>query len=113
MTVKSHVLADIIKLGFHSLKGVFDDISNGITITDESSTILYVNPGFTTITGYSFEEALGNNPGMLHSGLQDKAYFETMWVSILTTCRWSVEIWNRDKQGHLIPDFLTITQIKN
>ncbi|MDX2345475.1 MAG: diguanylate cyclase [Legionella sp.] len=110
---KSHLLADIIKLGFDSLKGVFDDISNGITITDESSKILYVNPGFTTITGYSRKEALGNNPGMLHSGLQDKAYFEKMWQSITTKGRWSGEIWNRHKKGHLIPEFLTITQIKS
>jgi len=113
MEGEHHVLADIIKLGFDSIKGIFDDISNGITITDESSTILYVNPGFTTITGYSREEALGNNPGMLHSGLQDKVYFEKMWHSIIKKGRWSGEIWNRHKQGHLIPEFLTITQIKS
>jgi len=113
MGAQGYFLADLIKLGFDSLKGIFDDISNGVTITDESSTIIYVNPGFTTITGYSREEALGNNPGMLHSGLQDKAYFEHMWQSILNKGRWSGEIWNRHKQGHLIPEFLTITQIKS
>ncbi|MDF1684159.1 MAG: diguanylate cyclase [Legionellaceae bacterium] len=113
MPKEQRFLADIIQLGLESLKGIFDDISNGITITDESSTILYVNPGFTKITGYSREEALGNNPGMLHSGMQDKAYFEEMWRSITQDGRWSGEIWNRHKQGHLIPEFLTITQIKS
>ncbi|MDF1758648.1 MAG: diguanylate cyclase [Legionellaceae bacterium] len=110
---KSKLLVELINHGFDSLKGIFDDISNGITITDESSKILYVNPGFTNITGYSRDDAIGNNPGILHSGLQDKAFFEQMWESIHTKGRWSGEIWNRHKQGHLIPEFLTITKIQH
>lgn len=113
MNTGHHALIDIINLGFDSLRDIFDDISNGITITDESSKILYVNQGFTTITGYSRDEALGNNPGMLHSGMHDKAFFKKMWSSIEKSGRWAGQVWNRHKVGHLIPEFLTITKIES
>ncbi len=44
---------------------IFDYINNGITITDKNSSIIYTNPTFTKITGYSKEEAKGENPGIL------------------------------------------------
>lgn len=107
------LLVEVIKLGFDSLRGIFDGISNGIVVTDAQSKILYVNPGYTRITGYTREDAIGENPGILHSGMQDKAFFENMWKSISDTGRWAGEIWNRHKMGHLIPEFLTITALKS
>ena len=77
-------LVHLIKFGFDFLEGIFHDITNGITITDENSTILYVNPAFSRITGYSQQEAIGKNPGVLHSGIHDKAYYENMWKAIKT-----------------------------
>jgi PAS domain S-box-containing protein len=36
--------------------------AEAIVVTDREGTILYVNPAFETITGYSVEEAVGKNP---------------------------------------------------
>lgn len=66
-------LQDLITIGGEGLKGVFEEISNGITITDNRSRIIYVNPAFTTITGYRADEFMGDNPGVLHSGRHDKS----------------------------------------
>ncbi len=90
---------------------VFEYIQNGITITDADSRIVYTNPAFTRITGYSAEEALGNNPGMLHSGRHDKSFYEDMWKSIKEQDYWEGEIWNRQKSGVIFPEYLTISAV--
>lgn len=104
-------LQDIIMAGPNGLKNIFEEISNGITITDEHSRIIYVNRAFTTITGYQANEIIGDNPGILHSGRHDKLYYEKMWKEIVACDRWQGEIWNRRKSGEIVPELLTITKI--
>lgn len=106
-------LQELITTGAEGLKGIFEEITNGITITDEKSRIIYVNPAFTNITGYQAKEIIGDNPGILHSGRHDKLYYEHMWKEIQTVGRWQGEIWNRRKSGEIIPELLTITKIAN
>lgn len=104
-------LPEIITTGAEGLNGIFEEITNGITITDEHSKVIYVNPAFTHITGYQAKEVIGDNPGILHSGRHDKLYYENMWKEIHTLGRWQGEIWNRRKSGEIIPELLTITKI--
>ncbi len=47
---------------------VADGTANSVVITGSDGLIQYVNPGFTRLTGYSFEEALGKKPGKLLQG---------------------------------------------
>ena len=44
--------------------------ANGITISDTNGTVLWVNPAFTRLTGYSAAEAIGKNPRVRKSGKQ-------------------------------------------
>ena len=104
-------LANIFSFDRQSLHGLFDHIKNGVTITDADSKIIFVNRGFTEITGYSFEEAIGENPGMLHSGKHKREFYNKMWEDIISKGYWEGEIWNRTKQGHIYPEILTINRI--
>ena len=52
----------------HKLAQSIEQSPASVVITDEEGTIEYVNPAFTTITGYSAEEAIGENPRVLKSG---------------------------------------------
>lgn len=92
---------------------LFDAINNGITITDKYSSIIYTNAAFTKITGYSKEEAKGQNPGILHSGRHNEKFFKNMWQKIITQGYWEGEIWNRRKSGEIYPEFLTISKIQH
>lgn len=47
---------------------VANETNNSVIITDAQQNIIYVNPGFTKMTGYSAQEALGKNPGALQQG---------------------------------------------
>lgn len=47
---------------------VADETDNSVIITDAEGRIEYANPGFTRMTGYSFEEAAGKKPGEILQG---------------------------------------------
>ncbi|KTD51289.1 GGDEF domain-containing protein [Legionella quateirensis] len=106
-------LPELIELGEEGLKGVFEEITNGILVTNEHSQIIYVNRAFTSITGYEAHEVIGDNPGMFHSGRHDKPYYKNMWDTLNQCGRWQGEIWNRRKSGTIVPELLTITKIVN
>ena len=84
----------------------------GISITDAGGKILRVNRAFTTITGYSAEEAVGSTPRILKSGRQSEGFYIDMWKTLLAEGAWQGEIWNRRKNGEAYPEWLSITAVK-
>ncbi|MDA8163931.1 MAG: EAL domain-containing protein [Desulfobacteraceae bacterium] len=92
---------------------IFDSSIEGIAITDARGAIQKVNPAFTTITGYTSEEAIGKNPRVLKSDRHDKAFYQRMWEALLRDGRWQGEIWNRRKSGEVYPEWLAITSIQD
>ena len=91
---------------------VFSHAREGISITDAHGTILDVNASFTRITGYSREEAIGQNPSMLSSGRQDRAFYAAMWQDLLEQGSWSGEVWNRRKGGEVFAEMLNISAVR-
>jgi len=89
------------------------ETQEGILVTDAATNILRVNSAFTTITGYTADEAIGNTPALLKSDRQDKMFYDSMWASINETGFWSGEIWNRRKNGEVFPEQLTITAVRD
>jgi len=83
----------------------------GITITDANGTIIEVNAAFTSITGYSRDEAVGQNPRILRSERQSAEYYAAMWRSLNEKGHWSGEIWNRRKNGEFFVAWLAITTV--
>src|SRR5208282_1300444 len=87
--------------------------ANGIVITDTHGTIQWVNPGFTRLTGYSFEEALGQNPRILKSGEQDESFYRNLWQTILAGNVWSGEIKNLNKDVQPYIEEMTISPVRS
>lgn len=92
---------------------VFESSSEGITITDESGRILSVNRSFTEITGYSAEDAIGENPRLLQSGRHNQDFYRQMWGGLCQFGQWQGEIWNRRKNGEIYPEWLSISAVRN
>jgi diguanylate cyclase (GGDEF)-like protein/PAS domain S-box-containing protein len=90
---------------------VFTHALEGIMITDASGTIIEVNDTFSLITGYSREEALGENPRILNSDRQDADFYESFWTQLLKKNNWSGEIWNRRKNGELYAQLMTVSAV--
>ena len=84
-----------------------------IVITDTEGIIEYVNPAFTEITGFTFEEAFNQNPKILKSGVQDIHFYENLWNSIKNGLVWRGELVNKKKNGELYIERATISPIRN
>lgn len=82
-----------------------------ILITDPNGTIEYVNQKFIEITGYSREEAIGQNPRMLKSGAQLLPFYEDLWGTITAGKTWRGELKNKRKDGHYYWESASITPI--
>ncbi|HZR21316.1 MAG TPA: ATP-binding protein [Verrucomicrobiae bacterium] len=87
-------------------------IANGVLITDPRGTILWVNRGFTTLTGYAPAEVIGANPSILKSGQQDASFYRTFWQTILAGEIWQGEFVNRRKDGTIYINEETITPVR-
>ncbi|MCE5182256.1 MAG: EAL domain-containing protein [Betaproteobacteria bacterium] len=92
---------------------IFEYASEGVLITSPEGNIVNVNNAFTTVTGYSRDEVIGKNPGLLNSGRQNATFYRAMWQSLLETGRWQGEIWNRRKNGEIYLEWLSITAVKD
>jgi len=87
--------------------------AEAIVITDRGGTILYVNPAFETITGYSVEEAVGKNPRILHSGRHDESFYRKMWATLARGEVWTGHFINRRKDSSLYEEDATISPVRN
>ncbi|MFZ6745578.1 EAL domain-containing protein [Undibacterium sp. JH2W] len=95
----------------HLAATVFES-HEGMFVTNADRVIQQVNRAFTEITGYTREDAIGQNQDLLNSGRHDAAYFSTMDQQLSQTGSWQGEIWNRHKNGHISPQWLTITAVR-
>jgi len=76
-----------------------DQSSETIIITDQEGIIQYVNPVFEKITGYTCEEAIGQNPSILKSGKQDDTFYKQMWETLTCGSIWRGRLINKKKNG--------------
>ncbi len=72
---------------------------HGIIITDTDGTIEYTNPAFEATTGYSNQEAVGNNTNMLQSGEMNDSHYDQLWQTISAGETWHGEIVDQRKDG--------------
>lgn len=90
---------------------VFQSSQQGIIVTNTHGDIVRVNPAYCRITGYNEAELLGKNPRILKSGLQDAAFYQSMWASLKEKGRWQGEIKNRRKNGEYYVQWVNIDAI--
>lgn len=84
-----------------------------IVITDLRGKIEYINPQFTKITGYSQQEAIGQQASIVKSRKQPESAYKKLWESILGGDTWSGRFINRRKDGSEYTEEAIIFPIKN
>src|ERR1022692_3973735 len=96
----------------HLRSAALEAAANGIMITDRHGAIVWANHAFTTMTGYSKEEILGQNHRLLKSGEQPESYYANLWSTISSGKIWRGELVNRRKDGTTYTEGMTITPIR-
>jgi diguanylate cyclase (GGDEF)-like protein/PAS domain S-box-containing protein len=92
---------------------VVENDPRGLMLTDEDQRILYVNPSFSALTGYSPAEALGQTPRLLGYAGQDSPIDRQAWQTLGTKGRWNGEVWARHKDGsvrHICADVCALRE---
>jgi PAS domain S-box-containing protein len=94
------------------LSSAVEAAANGIALTDRQGKILWINPAFTRLTGYSLQEAVGQNPRVLKSGKHPPEFYANMWATIARGEPWSGELVNRRKDGSFYTEQMTIAPVR-
>jgi len=84
-----------------------------IVITDIKGNIEYVNPKFTELTGYTYNEVIGKNPRILKSGEYAPKFYKELWDTITSGKEWRGELHNKKKNGELYWEHASISLIKD
>jgi len=96
----------------HLLSTAIEYASSVIIVTDINGTIQYVNPAFTSMSGYSSDEATGSNAKILNSNYHASDYFKNMWETILSGKVWKGDILNKKKDGTLYWENISIAPVR-
>ncbi len=83
-----------------------------IVITNLAAEIEYVNRSFTLATGFSFEEAIGQNPRILQSGQTPPETYAAMWDALGQGQPWKGELINKRRDGSEYVEFVIITPLR-
>jgi PAS domain S-box-containing protein len=95
------------------LATAIEQAAETVVITDRDGKIEYVNPAFTRTTGYSRDEALGQNPRILKSGQHDANFYQDLWAAVTAGKLWHGEFINRRKDGTLYREEATLAPVRD
>ncbi len=95
------------------LATIVEQASETIVVTDLDGTIIYVNPAFERVTGYTNDEAIGQNSRMLSTGKQNVEFYQQLWATIGAGLVWHGHFINRRKDGALYEEEATISPVRD
>ncbi len=95
------------------LSHVIEQSPSIVMITDTSGLIEYINPTFTTVTGYQMNEVVGQPPSILSSGETSHADYQTLWNMVEAGGIWHGEFHNRKKSGELYWESAAISAVRD
>ncbi len=90
-----------------------EQVAEIVMVTDTQGLILYVNPAFDRITGYTREEAIGQSLRLLASGEQDEAFYQNLWDMLGRGETWSGRLVNKKKNGVLFTEEAVISPVRD
>ncbi len=84
-----------------------------VCISDVESNIVYANPAFTEVTGYSVSEVIGKKTSLLSHRCTPPRIYEQMWDRLVHGRSWTGLLVNRRKYGAVYLAELTVAPLVN
>ena len=94
-------------------RALAEQTADHILVTDVDGIILYVNPAFEVVTGYTAEEAIGKTPRILKSGNHKQSFYKNLWQTVLSGKTFRGVSINKKKDGSLYYEQKSITPLKD
>ncbi len=102
-----------IESELRKLTNVVEHSPSTIIITDAEGVIEYVNPSFSSTSGYTLSEAIGQTPRIMKSGLADDKIYAELWQTISSGETWHGELPNKSKAGSIYWNLIAIAPVKD
>lgn len=94
-----------------TLSKAVEQSSASVFITDAEGAILYTNPRFTEMTGYSAAEAKGRKPDIIDTTSKGVHFFEDIWEDISQGNDWRGEVCHKTSSGDDLWTLLSVSPI--
>ena len=99
------------KLELLRFRKAVENSDNSVVITDSDKNITYVNNAFEKTTGYSKEEAIGQNPRILKADMLDQSFYTDLNDKLDHQKNWDGEFVNKKKNGEIFYEKASIVPI--
>jgi len=90
---------------------VVEQSSVAISITDDEANIIYANPQFAKVTGYTIDEVIGKNESTFSAKSTPAIVYDTMWARLGQLKSWSGILVNQRKNGEHYLSELTVAPV--
>jgi two-component system cell cycle sensor histidine kinase/response regulator CckA len=88
--------------------------AHAVVISDRDARVVWSNPAFTALSGYTADEALGKHlPTMIASDRNDRRLIDEIWKTLWQGDVWRGELWNGGKDGTSVLVDQSITPVKD
>jgi len=91
---------------------IYEVTSEAMLIVDNEGIVIAINPAFTSITGYSENEIIGESVDILRTNYHDESFYQTMSDALDLIGQWQGELWFSRKDSEIFPA-MTIVNIIN
>ncbi len=95
------------------LANVFQHNGEAIVIIGDGNRIIDVNDRFTSVTGYSPQDAHGRDAREFIAATDLPALVKAVAHAVDHESHWQGEIWLKHKTGHALPTLLTMAAMRN
>ena len=95
------------------LSRAVDQCHVAIAITDAEGRVQYVNPKFTTSTGYSLEDILDLKVELLREGHQTEEDYRRFWAAIRAAGEWRGELHRERPDGAMVWESVHVSSMRN
>jgi two-component system, cell cycle sensor histidine kinase and response regulator CckA len=94
------------------LAAAIEQAGEQVVLMDVEGSIVYVNPAFEAVSGYSRAEALGKSWRMLDSSAREEEVARQIWAAVSAGGIWRGRLSNRRKDGARYVEEATVSPVR-
>jgi len=91
----------------------FEQMAEGMMITNAAGRILTVNQSFARITGYASDEVLGRQESEFRTAMQQQSYYDELYAEVLRSGHWGGTTWCKRRDGTVYREWRSVSAVKD